>query len=305
MKKILIILIGALMLTIAAHAETCVNIEDYGGSGNGTTDNTPALTSAIAALKGNKKRCIHFGVGRYSFNTPPPAIDVGIILDGENRPETMLIRNYNGSTYPTFIEFEGGWVDPSVSGTVYGGSGGGIRNMQLMAANGTSGGIAIWLLARPCSTAVPTTSMVTLENIEVLGEGSTRGSWNYSLYVDGSQATYIYPVPLGCTLYGIRDIFVHNSQFMDATIMNITVNRGVAVYFDDLGVYAGGTGRNADLQILTPTNDPTSKSAEIYVNGNINGVLNIINSVGIRATGVFGSVSSSGNSDCIANGVGC
>lgn len=52
---------------LAARAQ-CVSITSYGGSGNGTTNNSPALTSAFAALPTNGG-CISFPAGRYLFNT--------------------------------------------------------------------------------------------------------------------------------------------------------------------------------------------------------------------------------------------
>ena len=46
----------------------CVSITSYGGSGNGTTDNSPALSSAFAALPAHGG-CVSFSGGRYLFKT--------------------------------------------------------------------------------------------------------------------------------------------------------------------------------------------------------------------------------------------
>lgn len=296
------------LLSPASHAAECLKINDFGAVPDDVTDTSPAFAAAINAAKLNKVRCILFGVGRYRFKTKPIAIEPGITLEGTNRPETMLIRDYGGADggQKSFLVFRGGYADPSVSGTVYGGLGGGLKNMHIIAASGTSGGIGIWLLGLP--GVYPTTSMITIENVEVFGEGpeGTRGSWDYSMYVDGSQVIRQTPVPPGGVSYGIRDIFVRASQFMDATQVSVFVNRGVAIYFSDLGVYGGQAGRNADLHIYTPSNSPQDRTYGVLIsNAIINGTLNITNSTGVRATGVFGGVYGSGNSDCLANGAAC
>jgi len=53
---------------IAVRAQ-CVSITSYGGSGNGTTNNSPALTSAFAALPAGGG-CISFPAGSFMFSSP-------------------------------------------------------------------------------------------------------------------------------------------------------------------------------------------------------------------------------------------
>lgn len=61
--------VGAVALSAGiATAQQCASILTYGGSGNGTTNNSPALASAYAALT-TTGGCIAFPPGRYKFNT--------------------------------------------------------------------------------------------------------------------------------------------------------------------------------------------------------------------------------------------
>lgn len=57
---------------------TTAKIEDFGGAGDGVTDNTPALNAAIAALVHK----LEFGPGEYVFNSQPNPITNGMILEG-------------------------------------------------------------------------------------------------------------------------------------------------------------------------------------------------------------------------------
>jgi hypothetical protein len=63
-------LLAAVLVVLSAGAANaqCVSIVTYGGSGNGTTNNSPALTSAFAALT-STGGCIAFPAGRYKFST--------------------------------------------------------------------------------------------------------------------------------------------------------------------------------------------------------------------------------------------
>jgi hypothetical protein len=58
----------AVVLSASVANAQCVSIVTYGGSGNGTTNNSPALASAYAALT-STGGCIAFPAGRYKFNT--------------------------------------------------------------------------------------------------------------------------------------------------------------------------------------------------------------------------------------------
>ncbi|MEO5892092.1 MAG: glycosyl hydrolase family 28-related protein [Ferruginibacter sp.] len=71
------------------------NITDYGGSGNGATDNYPALQLAITSL-GNQNGTIYFPAGTFVFNSPI-TLRSGLILKGEGATNTVLTFNLGGS----------------------------------------------------------------------------------------------------------------------------------------------------------------------------------------------------------------
>lgn len=47
----------------------CIQIEAFGGSGNGSTDNTAAYNAAVTAQTGSNLICIQFGAGVYQFSS--------------------------------------------------------------------------------------------------------------------------------------------------------------------------------------------------------------------------------------------
>jgi len=55
--------------SVVAVSAQCISITSYGGSGNGTTNNSPALSSAFAALPAGGG-CISFPAGSFLFSTP-------------------------------------------------------------------------------------------------------------------------------------------------------------------------------------------------------------------------------------------
>ena len=73
----------------------CISILSYGGSGNGTTNNSPALASAVAALPINGG-CISFPGGRYLFSTAVTLSDpsggglYSVTLQGAGTDNTTL-----------------------------------------------------------------------------------------------------------------------------------------------------------------------------------------------------------------------
>lgn len=267
-----------------------VDISAYGGSGNGTTDNTPALAAAVADAYSKGIRHITFGLGRFMFNTPPAPIQSGMHILGTNRPETMLIRNYPKSASPFFLQWEGGQVSPP---NVYGGTGGGIRDLHIIAANGMTGGIGLYPNAKG---AQPNGSMFVIENIEIYAEGS--GWWDNALYVDGS-ANLTNPS------WGIRDILVSRCDFMFSRSGAVFFNNVVAGYLRDIGVYGGGNGGVPDIHIYGVTTAAPNTSTYVSINGaSVNGRLLLTNCANVVANGAFsGGVIASGTTSCLVNGV--
>lgn len=267
-----------------------LDISAYGGVGDGVTDNTPALNAVVAAAYSQNIRYITFGLGRFAFNTPPAPITSGMHILGTNRPETMLIRNYSSSVSPFFLQWEGGQVYPP---NVYGGTGGGIKDLHIIAATGTTGGIGLYPNAKG---AQPNGSMFLIENIEIYAEGT--GWWQYALYVDGS-ANQTNPS------WGIRDVLVSRCDFMYARTSGIYMNNAVACYLRDVGVYGGGNGGVPDIYVYGVTASAPNTSTYININGaSVNGKLHLINCSNVVANGIFGGgVVASGTTNCLVNAV--
>jgi hypothetical protein len=70
--KLLLVALSTLLAAFGfggvAMAAPCVTLEAYGGSGNGTTDNSAAWSSALAAI-GTSNGCIQLGSGTYKSTT--------------------------------------------------------------------------------------------------------------------------------------------------------------------------------------------------------------------------------------------
>lgn len=115
MKKLCLILVVLLPLALAAQVipasmrvdwsragnisfavpSTVVSINDFGGSGNGTSDNSAAFAAALASL-GVQPGIIRFGAGTYLFNSPVTLTD-SIILEGIAPGESKLLFHLGGS----------------------------------------------------------------------------------------------------------------------------------------------------------------------------------------------------------------
>jgi hypothetical protein len=92
-EVLLSLLIGILGVGLAA--AQCVSITSYGGNGNGTTNNSPALASAFAALLTTNGGCISFPGGKCLFSTAVtlsfPAISpFSLTLAGAGADNTIL-----------------------------------------------------------------------------------------------------------------------------------------------------------------------------------------------------------------------
>lgn len=81
-----------------AKAETCTDIQTYGGNGNGIVDNSNALNSALAAL-GTSGGCISFPAGNYYFSagvTYNLGLNQGVQLIGSGPHATALNFGFGG-----------------------------------------------------------------------------------------------------------------------------------------------------------------------------------------------------------------
>jgi hypothetical protein len=97
---------------------TEINVTDYGATGNGTTNDQPAVLSAIAALNGNLGY-VYFPPGNYLM-TAPVSLPDSVILKGCSSDSSVLSFNFgtvsfdcitmSGTTASGFIQIDGGYT---------------------------------------------------------------------------------------------------------------------------------------------------------------------------------------------------
>lgn len=94
-----------------------LNVKDYGATGNGTTNDQPAIMSAISALGGNLGY-VYFPPGNYLMTAPVPLPD-SVILKGYSSDSSVLLFNFgtasldcitlSGNYLSGFIQIDGGY----------------------------------------------------------------------------------------------------------------------------------------------------------------------------------------------------
>jgi hypothetical protein len=100
---------------------TELNVMDYGATGNGTTDDSPAVLSAISAL-GGEPGYIYFPPGSFLMNSSITLPD-SVILKGLSSDSSSLIFDFNGTSQncitmqgaisSVFIQIDGGYIKGS------------------------------------------------------------------------------------------------------------------------------------------------------------------------------------------------
>jgi hypothetical protein len=150
-----------------------VELEDYGGAGDGVTNNTIPFNNMLTALTGSPGRYIlklRGGSTVYRFNSKPNDITLPLIIWGESYSTTAITRNYSGgSDDEGFIVFSG-------AGSI----GSGIEQVQVIAATGTTGGTMLkWV------TGVNVVAGFVRCNQVVVTYNGT-GTYHRAVLVDGS-----------------------------------------------------------------------------------------------------------------------
>jgi hypothetical protein len=97
---------------------TEINVMDYGATGNGTTNDQPAVMNAITALNGSLGY-IYFPPGNYLMNSPISLPD-SAILKGFSSDASVLLFNFataswdcitlSGSTASVFVQIDAGYI---------------------------------------------------------------------------------------------------------------------------------------------------------------------------------------------------
>lgn len=158
-------------------------------------DPTDDLNAAAAAACAGTHRIIHYPAGEVRFPRPVDPFPCAILIEGEGRGATRLVRDFQGEVLFT-------WIGGQDEG------GGGLRDLMVVAGAGTYYGAAVWVLAHPETDGVHNTKnphRTLLDNVTI-GRELENASWWVGVYLDGSQNPDGVPgVPPG-----IRDAVFRN-----------------------------------------------------------------------------------------------
>lgn len=225
-----------------------VNVKDFGAVGDGTTDDTTAVQAAITASSH-----VFFPAGDYRI-TATLNCNHATLLEGASPPASaptpyisVLRHDFSG----TFLNFTGS------DASTYGG-GGGLRNIQLYNAFGTSGtayGTAIRLVFT--STALRPT-WLRIENVNV-EQNASAGTWTYCLDMDGSAAS---------SSDALRDYWISGCRFLCETggTASVRLQKVVGLHFVN-NILNGAQGN------MSITGDGTTKSGQNWIHGGGGGTL--------------------------------
>jgi hypothetical protein len=211
MMRSLLVLLFAVLVSGPGVA-SALEITAYGARPDGS-DTTPALNAAVTAALAGPDRTIHVPAGQWTFTTPPATIaggvSSGVQLVGEGKSNTILTRAYSGGEFLLIT-----------------GNGSVIRDLSIWAGAGTSGGVAIHLLA---SDAVGAGGNHRIENVWITS--GTGGTWLLPLYLDGANRT-LAPV-------GIRTVRLDNVAVFNATWWAMEWWNAIACEWIGGGAYQG------------------------------------------------------------------
>jgi hypothetical protein len=194
-----------------------LRLEDYGG-GVAVANNTPALDALVADMAAQQIRVIQLDTGIYNFTTRPAAFTKEVILIGEGMSNTVLARSYSegGGNDVGFLNWHGSACN-----------GGGLRDLMVLARNGTSGGT----LVKFSTGAADPAGYHKLENVVMTYEGT--GAYHRCLFVDGSLNT----TPGS---QGLRDFHAVHVWMFARNLTDETARFLNAVAFSALGVWTSG-----------------------------------------------------------------
>ena len=187
-----------------------LELEDYGGAADGTTDNTTALNNAAAALAAAGTRTIRLRAGIYRFASKPSDFSTGVIIEGQGMSSTYVLRDFSGGSS------EEGFLVWANSGS----NGGGIQGCNIYAGNGTSSGVLVKFYTSGSVTGYQFISECALTY-------TGTGTYTHCAFADGALNTT-------SGSQGIRDIRIRGSylfkgasgsssgRFVNATNLSVT-----------------------------------------------------------------------------------
>lgn len=235
-------------------------IEWAGGKRNDTTfDNKAAHDAAVAVLLATGFNVLLFATGVYTYLSAPAPHTFGVQLKGAGHGSaldngaTNLERRFNQTNTAAFLKWDG-------TGPEFNSTGGGIQRLNVVAASGTSGGVAVHLYATSDSQRPG-----YFEISHVLVWGTSGGTWAYALIQDGSNCTT-------ASGQGLRDVAFTNVYLSGATVETCQIINGTNNQYMGLYVYQAG-GSSAVMRITGTSSASTSKSTNgfgsIYVSGDL------------------------------------
>lgn len=242
-------------------ADNLVGMNDFGAlPDQGVNfDTTPLFNCALAFAKTYNLRAIYFSQGTYTFNTAPHPIDFPITVLGNGKGRTSLYRNYNGSgAKDGLLTFVAGSASSSV------------RDLGIVAGQGTSHGSAISLISSDTPApngagAGPDFSFFS--NLYL--SAAPGGNWDVTVWIDGRART---SEPIG-----LRDLDFQNCSVFGATGGAMSLEGVVAFNFVGGGVFqAGGVSGTSGKILVSPSYNGVSGLPSYYVNINstfVDGVL--------------------------------
>lgn len=254
--------------------ESTPSIVDWGGLGNNSQDNATAFNTALANVSSGTfgtgvPYAIMFPQGTFLIGSKPNVINLGVNFVGVNKSSTGLVRNYSEATATNGL-FNFGLGASQVP------SGSRLENMSITAANATTGGSGISIIA---SNSPHGPDFLTFDNLfmSYTGTGAYSAS-GATLYIDGSAAT---SAPLGS-----RDIKLHNVELF-SNGWPAALLKGVV----DFEWYGGNiAGLATDTLTITGTTGVPSTGVNINV-VNMDAIeIDHANSVHIRANAIQGAV---------------
>lgn len=273
---------GNATVQVAPVGDGTLSLLAFGADPTGATASDTALRAAIAyaAARGNKAIYLPTGVYRLNGRITVPT---GIMLLGEgsqgsSESRGTVLKHYSAGDC---LVWDG-------SGAAFSGTGGGLRDVLIVKADGFQGGTAVRLVAidddhRP--------GEMLFENVLVYGVGTTSGAegrgglWAHGLVVDGTAAGTRGTI-------GVRSIHMNKVRFAEATVPNETVVLNQTTHFFAQGLQIDGgdahaaqgvtlRGRNegvfltgADIagSVIVVSNDAANRTSDFHLTGKIGAI---------------------------------
>jgi Pectate lyase superfamily protein len=230
-----------------------VNIVDFGGKGDGKSDNTDAFNDAVAAAT-PKALTVYLPAGTYRFASRPKPIGSGVRFVGAGSVGstpgfgTYLIADYDEKNGEVgFLSWDGSYGNNA-------GTGGGVQDLVIYKSSGHHGGTAIKLTGVDDNHRA---GFTTISDILVSG-AQPSGTWDHILVIDGSCCETAHS-------QGVRDIYINNFWGANSTAPgeSVVLNNAVQVFWHGGEIFPAGGGQSTGI---TLDGGPTmySKSTNVF-----------------------------------------